>query len=185
MGDPAAAPSQPGIRTGQWVRSVSKSKTSNDRLAAYVAMRGDLLALAERIVGNQAVAEEVVQDGWIRWQTSGAQTRTAHRFIRRIVRNLCIDHIRRARVERASLDQPQLLPAAPADGEQAIIHREQVERVGLALAELPERTRIAFQLHRVDGLSFSEIGGRLGVSKVRAYQLVGDALAHVSLRLEE
>ena len=47
-----------------------------------------------------------------------------------------------------------------------------------ALAKLPDRTRQAFLLHRVEGLTLVEIGARLGVSKSVAHELVTDAVDH-------
>ncbi|WP_366522841.1 sigma factor-like helix-turn-helix DNA-binding protein [Reyranella sp.] len=53
-----------------------------------------------------------------------------------------------------------------------------------ALAELPERTRIAFTMYRLEGCTLQQVGDRLGVSVVRAHQLVKDAILHAARRLD-
>lgn len=53
-----------------------------------------------------------------------------------------------------------------------------------ALAELPPRTRLAFDMHRIEGRGLQEVADHLGVSVVRAHQLVKDALRHAARRLD-
>src|SRR3546814_10832670 len=54
-----------------------------------------------------------------------------------------------------------------------------------ALGELPERTRDVFLLHRVDELSYREIGEKLGIAIPTVQYHVARALAHIDARSEE
>ncbi|MEM9685259.1 MAG: sigma-70 family RNA polymerase sigma factor, partial [Pseudomonadota bacterium] len=56
--------------------------------------------------------------------------------------------------------------------------------LGEAIAELPERTRIAFHMYRIEGKSLKEIARYLDVSQVRVHQLVKDAIRHGAKRLD-
>ncbi|MEM9762318.1 MAG: sigma-70 family RNA polymerase sigma factor [Pseudomonadota bacterium] len=163
------------------IRLLSKSRTDVAEPAPYFNDRKELLAMAEAIVGSYAVAEELVQESWFRWASRQYDSASIASIQRKIVRNLALDWYRRVRLERAYLAEQRSDPAP--DSEQIHLAREDVRRVAAALTELPERTRQAFLLRRVEGLSLSEIGIRLGVSNQRAHQLVRAALVHLDRRL--
>src|SRR3546814_12010170 len=61
--------------------------------------------------------------------------------------------------------------------------REKLKALHRALAELPERERRAFEMHRMQGLTYAEIGVALGLSQTRAYELVRAALEHCMIKL--
>jgi DNA-directed RNA polymerase specialized sigma24 family protein len=52
-----------------------------------------------------------------------------------------------------------------------------------ALADLPERSRIALEMYRFGGCRFSDIAGHLGVSVGTAHKLVVEALRHCRQRV--
>jgi RNA polymerase sigma-70 factor (ECF subfamily) len=82
---------------------------------------------------------------------------------RRILDNFAIDqHRARPRVDGAAL-----LDGLVGDGsspEQRLLRAEQESRLREALTRLPERQGLAFRLRAVEGLTFREIGERLGLS---------------------
>lgn len=149
-----------------------------DRLAfAHLVERHSsrLMALVVRIVGNRAVAEEIVQDVFTRaWITAPAWQQRAGQFgfaawLSRVATNLAIDHLRK----------PQSLPieAAPeaADGAtdavSDLIARERLEKLRAAMAELPPRQRAAIALTYDQGLSNAEGAAALETS-VGAFELL-------------
>ena len=166
----------------------------------YARHRRALIDYAAPIVGCRARAEDVVQEAFIRFSgrraTEGATTQAPDGlpapithplpYLYRIVRNLALDWVRRpaAAVEAGDPDALSRLPAATATPEQTVLQRDQLRVLAEALAELPERTRIAFNMHRLEGRSLREVADRLGVSVVRAHQLVKDAIRHAAARLD-
>ncbi|MEM6356619.1 MAG: sigma factor, partial [Pseudomonadota bacterium] len=106
-------------------------------LGPFVDGRDEFLNLAEGILRNQAEAEDVVQDSWLRWQNRSAGCVSARAFLRAIVRNLTLDRIRRRRSERLRLCTPQLQPPIALDAEETTIHRERLAVAEKVLAELP------------------------------------------------
>ncbi len=52
-----------------------------------------------------------------------------------------------------------------------------------ALAELPEKTRRAFELHRIEEMTVAEVAAELGLSRSRVWALVREAYEHIDLRL--
>ena len=161
------------------------------RLDLFLAHRSALIDYAQPIVGCRARAEDVVQEAYLRFAAATDRERPADDrilqpvgYLCRIVRNLAVDWARHLAQE----DRPpaavmeQIASAAPSP-EQAALDRDQVRIVIAALAELPPRTRRAFELHRLQGQTFPVIARRLGISVGLAHRLVKDALTHCADRL--
>ncbi|MEM7060419.1 MAG: sigma-70 family RNA polymerase sigma factor [Pseudomonadota bacterium] len=158
--------------------------SSDLALLTFVQERRNLIALACSVVRNESIAEELVQDSWLRWQGQEYPARKAVPILRRIVANLAKDWYRRQATERAVLAEHAATLDFAVDSERIAIARQDLIRVVRALKALPKRTRTAFELHCLDGLSYARIGSRLGLSRSRAFELVTDALVHLTLALE-
>ncbi len=161
-------------------------------LELYLAHRAALVDYAAPIVGDRARAEDVVQEAWLRFSAAAEKDRAeAERiaqpigYLYRIVRNLATDVARRLSADSWTAATPALdETAAPgADPERQAVDRNALRIVAAALAELPPRTRLAFELHRFGDKTFAEIGRQLGISQTRAHNLVQEALAHCMRRL--
>lgn len=159
-------------------------------LDLFVTHRGELVNYASRIVGDHAHAEDVVQEAYLRFDTAaGAQPLGQPlMYLYRVVRNLSVD-VRR-RLVRDNSRFPPGLDAAIADvredrpsPEAEVIARRELQVMTQAMAELPERTRIALEMHRFGGCSFREIATHLGISVGLAHALVVQALDHCRRRL--
>lgn len=159
-------------------------------LALYMAHRGALVSYASRIVGDRARAEDVVQEAYLKVGALAEQRTLGEplAYLYRTVRNLALDGARRLATERQYQHEdhvPWAVPLPPATPEQQTLHRDDLRRLAEALAELPERTRIAFDMHRLQGCTLREVAARLGVSTVRAHQLVKEAVLHAARKLDE
>ena len=153
-------------------------------LSAFVDERRNLIALACRIVRNESIAEELVQDSWLRWQERRYPAQKAVPILRRIVSNLAKDFYRRQTTEKAVLAEHAATLGPASDSERVAIARQELLRGVRALKQLPRRTRTAFHLHCIDGLTYAQIGERLNLSRSRAFDLVTDALVHLTLALD-
>ena len=80
-------------------------------------------------------------------------------------------------VAEIACDQPS--------AEVVLLHRDELRVLAAALAELPERTRLAFNMHRLEGRPLREVADRLGISITRAQQLVKAAMVHGARRLRD
>jgi RNA polymerase sigma-70 factor, ECF subfamily len=123
------------------------------------------LGIARRIMGNQADAEEVVQEALLRLWVNAPRWRPAaalRTWFYRVVVNLCLNRKRRAPFA-ALEDAPE--PADPRpDPLRQLESRELEHRLASAISGLPERQRAALVLTYHEGLPNAETAAVLGTS---------------------
>lgn len=162
--------------------------SSSGVLSLYLTRRDDLVSYAMRIVGDRTAAEDVVQDAYIRFGRV-AQTRTIDdplSYFYRIVRNLALDDRRRASVETRLMVESDAGSSASDQSpspEAEMLAKDDLRQLTAALAELPERTRIALEMHRLGGCKLREIAAHLGISLTLAHELVVQGIEHCRRRL--
>ncbi len=134
-----------------------------------------LFRAAQRILRNQADAEDAVQEAYLRSlpRLHHFQGRSAvATWLTRIAVNEAFTHIRR-RIPRHSLDAPvagarnpvEFLASPAGDPEKQATNRQLANRMGAALAELPEEYRVGFRLREIEGVNTLEAAARLGISE--------------------
>ncbi|BCA56582.1 DNA-directed RNA polymerase sigma-70 factor [Nitrospira sp. KM1] len=158
------------------------------KLELYLNHRGELINYAAGIVGCRMMAEDVVQEAYLRFHRPSERpdVTTPVGYLFRIVRNLAVDWARRLALERRHVDIVEDPPAVAEDRatpEETASHRQELALVLEALAELPDRTRQALEMHRFGGMTLEEIGRRLEISPALAHGLIHKALIHCQARL--
>jgi RNA polymerase sigma-70 factor (ECF subfamily) len=126
-----------------------------------------VFGLAQRIIGERAEAEDIVQEAFLRvwlqasrWQPEKARFTT---WLFRIVANLCIDHLRKHRGETLELTE-EIEDTAPRADVVACVERQQIgARVAAEVLRLPLRQRTALALCYYEGCSNQEAAEILGV----------------------
>lgn len=163
----------------------------SDTTTLFVEHRGALVEYAARIVGSRAQAEDVVQEAWMRFDTAvaGRFLDDPLSYLYRIVRNIALDGRRRMSREGRYLVAPvdrtvENRPSAQPSPEAHSLHREQLALVREALSELPERTRTALRLYRLEGRKLKEVAEHLGISIGLAHKLVAEGVRHCQRRLQ-
>lgn len=154
-------------------------------LKTFVDERDRLIAVACRYIDNPAIAEEVVQESWLRWQAKSYQSDQIRPILLQIIRNLSIDWLRRQKTERSGLVELSGMREEAPDTERVVIARQQLRCVIRALQRLPSKTLTAFRLRRLNNLTYKEIGDRMNTSEAGAYRLVSDALLHVIIAMDD
>ena len=133
----------------------------------FLENRGRLEAVMFRRTGCRAAAADLVQELFLRlWNRRANLQETGEGYLFRSACNLAIDH-RRTENARAALDHraaPSQLHAEPVPTDAAPTARAELAAVDDALRRLPERTRRAFWLNRMEGRSYDAIARDLGVS---------------------
>ena len=150
-----------------------------------------------RMVHNQAVAEELAQEVFLRVFRSRQTYRAEARFstwLYRIATNLGVNHARDTRHERAAstvyLDQadpvtgttPDVADTTPG-AEDSLLSRERMNAIRQHVMALPEHQRMAVLMHKYEGMDYRQIGDILKLSEsatksllFRAYQTLREKL---------
>lgn len=157
--------------------------SSSNAEAVYVTDRERLIQLAFRVVENRAIAEEIVQESWIRWQRHSYRDEDAAPLFRSIVKNLAFDWRRAWQREVRSVPDLAALYGDVPSTERAVIARDELRHIVDALHSLPPRSLRAFRLRFVHGLNYEQVGKRLGLSLSRARTLIEDAMVEISVAL--
>ncbi len=159
-------------------------------LALYVAHRDELVNYASKILDDRAHAEDVVQEAYLRFDAAAERRLLVEpvRYLYRIVRNLAFDARRSLNRDRRRLAADGEVEAARISEdrpspEAEVVARDELRVMADALAALPERTRMALELHRFGGCTFKEIAAHLGISVGLAHSLVIQGLEHCRERL--
>lgn len=161
---------------------------------SFAAQRSRLLAIAYRMLGSVAAAEDMLQEAWLRvHETDPATVEVPAALLRTVVVRLCLDQLKSARQKRETYIGPWLpepVRAEPPDGLSASATPD--ERVGeleslsmaflLVLESLSPLERAAFLLHEVFDYSFDEIAASLGRSPAACRQLCHRAREHIARR---
>jgi RNA polymerase sigma-70 factor (ECF subfamily) len=152
-----------------------------------------------RMVHNQAVAEELAQEVFLRVYRSRETYRAEAKFstwLYRIATNLGVNYARDTKHERAArniyLDAPDeetgTLPEL-ADGtpsvEQDLVREERMRAIRAHVMALPERQRTAVLMHKYQGMDYKEIGAVLRLSESATKSLLFRAYQTLRERLKE
>jgi len=150
-----------------------------------------------RMVGNQAIAEELAQEVLLRVYRARSSYRAEARFstwLYRIATNLAVNYARDTRHERAAqtvyLDAPDAETGTTPDVaddeptvEQRLLRDERMAAIRRHVMALPERQRMAVVMHKYQGMDYRQIGQvlKLGESATksllfRAYQTLREKL---------
>jgi RNA polymerase sigma-70 factor, ECF subfamily len=159
--------------------------------------RKPIINFMYRMVHNQAVAEELAQEVFLRVYRSRETYRAEARFstwLYRIATNLGVNYARDTRHERAAstvyLDEtdaetgttPDVADGTPG-AEDGLLRRERMNAIRQHVLALPERQRMAVLMHKYEGMDYRQIGDVLKLSEsatksllFRAYQTLRDKL---------
>ncbi len=149
-------------------------------------LRPLLFAIAYRILGSVAEAEDAVQETWLRYESSPTQPTSTKAFLSAVVTRISIDVLRSARVRRESyvgqwLPEP-LLTDPYADPARSAELADSVSMAALVLLErLSPLERAVFVLREVFGLGFPEVAVAVGRSEAACRQLAVRARRHMDL----
>jgi RNA polymerase sigma factor (sigma-70 family) len=143
--------------------------------------RPHLAAVAYRMLGSRAEADDAVQEAWLRLaRTDVGGVDNLRGWLTTVVSRVCLDMLRSrtSRREDPLPDDERVAPEAGPEGEAVL-----ADSVGAALLvvldTLPPAERLAFVLHDLFAVPFDEIGTVLGRSPAAARQLASRARRRV------
>jgi RNA polymerase sigma-70 factor (ECF subfamily) len=158
-----------------------------------------MIAFMYRMCHNQALAEELAQEVFLRVYRSRQSYAAEAKFttwLYRIATNLAVNHARDHKVERSgkmvSLDEPDdesgtTLDVADAtmNAEQQILRKERLQAIKQQVMALPEKQRAAVLMHKYDGMDYREIAAVLKLSESATKSLLFRAYEALRERLKD
>jgi RNA polymerase sigma-70 factor, ECF subfamily len=166
--------------TVESVPNYAGGMTAMQRVDEFEELRPHLLAVAYRLTGTFADAEDLVQDAWLRWQGSSEAPDDLRAWLTTVVSRLGLDRLRSAAHRRETylgqwLPEP-IVTTGAEDPLSVVVSRDDARFVAMVVLErLTPDQRVAFVLHDGFSVPFSEIAAILGVSDAAARQLASRA----------
>jgi RNA polymerase sigma-70 factor (ECF subfamily) len=153
-------------------------------LSAFAKVRPRLFGIAYRMLGSAAEAEDIVQDVWVRWQsTNRSVVQDPPAFLAKTTTRLCISLVQSAHSRRETyvgewLPEPVDTAADPTLG------AERGEALGFAvlvlLEKLSPKERAAYVLREAFDYSYREIVDILHMDEANTRQFVSRARKHIA-----
>src|SRR5262245_10423305 len=162
----------------------AKTSTDDDGLSPFLSVRPRLFGIAYRMLGNVAEAEDVVQDAWVRWQTTDRSVvRDAAAFLATTTTRLAINVMQSARSRRETFAETWLQePVDTSVNPCAEAERHEGLEAGILLL-LERRSpseRAAYILREAFDYPYREIGNLLRLEEANTRQVVTRARQHLA-----
>src|SRR5271170_3566920 len=148
---------------------------TSTQVTEFEALRPHLMSVAYRLTGTVADAEDIVQEAWLRWNSSGARDPIAdlRAWLTTVVSRLGLDRLRSAAHRREAytgnwLPEPVVTGftnSQDTDPLAAVVAREDARFAAMVVLErLNPDQRVAFVLHDGFDVPFSEVAEVLGIN---------------------
>ncbi|BCJ42084.1 RNA polymerase sigma factor [Actinoplanes ianthinogenes] len=153
----------------------------DDLLAAeFEANRGRLRAVAYRMLGSGAEADDAVQETWLRLSRTGGDTvDNLPAWLTTVLGRVCLDMLRSRASRREDPPPVTELPSAEDPEREAVLADAVGAALTVVLETLTPAERLAFVLHDLFAVSFEEIATVVGRSPAAARQLASRARRRV------
>jgi RNA polymerase sigma-70 factor, ECF subfamily len=158
--------------------------TGTQQAADFESLRPHLMAVAYRLTGTVADAEDIVQEAWLRWAGQDSTVFDLRAWLTTVVSRLGLDRLRSAAHRRETytgnwLPEPVVTgfsDSQDADPLSAVVAREDARFAAMVVLErLNPDQRVAFVLHDGFAVPFAEVAEVLGINEAAARQLASRA----------
>lgn len=147
-----------------------------------------LQRVALRLLGNAEDAEDMVQEVYMKlWSKRDAlpDVQDVEAYCVTLTKNMCIDRLRMAEVEKEDVDEVPTMLAATDDVEAQVERRDAVEQVKQIIETLPEHQQQVITLRDMEDCSFEEIVEQTGLTAVNIRMLLSRARRTIRERFKK
>ena len=147
--------------------------------------------------GSESLAEDVVQETWIRARRVAAvMPGNPRAYLYRMASNLAVDKLRQQQI-RSAVEWPATgdaagygdglsqIPSSDPGPEEATADRQEFAILTDAIRELPDKCRQVFLAYRGEGLTMREVAERLGISEKTVEKHIARAMVHCRQKLRK
>lgn len=150
--------------------------TKAEFIQSYMPLSESLYRVAYYILESEADAEDAVQDLYVRlWGSIDSldTVRNPKSYCITLIRNICIDRIRRASHQDCN-EMPEIV-SGEADAHSALERKETLARVMKAMDKLPDGQRKVLRMKVFEDLSYEEIAEATGMNYLTLRVLLSQA----------
>lgn len=166
---------------------MTRESLRQDELSLFEGFRGRLEAIAYRLLGSAAEAEDATQEAFLRWEAADrTQIRVPEAWLTRVLTNVCLTQLKSARARR-EIYVGEWLPEPVLDGDPMLGPAETAEQrdsVSTAMLVLMERLtpqeRAVYVLREAFALPHAEIADTLGLTEAGCQQILHRARQHLA-----
>ncbi len=170
--------------------------SANALETTYMEQRANLIRFLAARLRNEAIAEELVQELWIKVSANKITEPVGNPvgYLFTMAANLSLDNIRQ-RQRRNRRDEKWtnestnkvggFTTSYDEDGETRLLRAENIAKVRAAIDTLPPKARQAFVLHRMQGLSHKQVAAELGISVSTVEKHIIKAMRALTVILRE
>ncbi len=147
-----------------------------------------LQRVALRLLGNAEDAEDMVQEVYMKlWNKRDAlpDVKDVEAYCVTLTKNMCIDRLRMAEMEKADVDEVPTMLAATDDVEAQVERHDAVEQVKQIIETLPEHQQQVITLRDMEDCSFEEIAEQTGLTAVNIRMLLSRARKTIRERFKK
>lgn len=147
-----------------------------------------LQRVALRLLGNAEDAEDMVQEVYMKlWSKRDAlpDVQDVEAYCVTLTKNMCIDRLRIAEMEKADVDEVPTMLAATDDVEAQVERHDAVEQVKQIIETLPEHQQQVITLRDMEDCSFEEIAEQTGLTAVNIRMLLSRARRTIRERFKK
>ena len=147
-----------------------------------------LQRVALRLLGNVEDAEDIVQEVYMKlWSKRDAlpDVQDVEAYCVTLTKNMCIDRLRIAEVEKEDVDEVPTMLAATDDVEALVERHDAVEQVKQIIETLPEHQQQVITLRDMEDCSFEEIAEQTGLTAVNIRMLLSRARRTIRERFKK
>ena len=167
----------------------SRAALSADDVGAWMVEYGPALRRFFSKRAGASDAEDLVQEVFLRLQAraAGDAVENVERYLFRIANNVLVDRHRHQASHGLAYADPIDVAFQLADDvspERALVAKQTLGQLSIALRELPPRTREAFIFHRFEEMTYPVIARRMGISVTGVEKLIKRALAQLAVKVE-
>jgi RNA polymerase sigma-70 factor (ECF subfamily) len=159
------------------IQLIARARTGDERAfrALLDKYERPVFSICMRMVRNRDEATDLAQEAFIKVFSMLERYNSSYAFsswLFKITSNLCIDFLRKRRVETYPMDEPidgekgaiARQYESPSPDPDAVLSRKQaMERLGAAIEALPEHYRVMLILRHQENLSYEEIAATLDI----------------------
>ncbi len=143
--------------------------------AIFLAQRANLCRFVAARLRNEAMAEDIVQEVWLKIEksTTPEVIDNPDGYLFTIANRLCLDVIRQQKrqkvreekwTEQTTTKLDGIATSQEQDAESMLLQAERIRKVRLAISKLPTKSQQAFKLHRMQEMSHKEVAAEMGIS---------------------